>query len=57
MEQLKRQDILEQCDVMVDGKYIDSQRDVSLRWCGSSNQRVIDIQQSLQKGEIILWET
>ena len=40
---------------MVDGRYIDSQRDTSLRWRGSKNQRVINIQQSLQKGEIILW--
>ena len=41
---------------MVDGRYIDSQRDITLKWRGSSNQRVIDLKQSLQKGEIILWE-
>ena len=52
----KRQEIVKQCTVMVDGKYIDSQRDITLKWRGSSNQRVIDIKQSLQKGEIILWE-
>ena len=51
----KRQQIISKCDVMVDGKYIDSQRDTSLRWRGSKNQRVINIQQSLQKGEIVLW--
>ena len=39
---------------MVDGKYIDSKRDVSLKWRGSSNQRVIDIQKTLQRGEIVL---
>ena len=39
----KRQQIISQCDVMVDGRYIDSQRDISLKWCGSKNQRVIDI--------------
>ena len=52
----KRREIVKQCTVMVDGRYIDSQRDISLRWKGSSNQRVIDIKKSLQKGEIILWE-
>lgn len=51
----KRREIIKNTDVMVDGRYIDSQRDISLKWRGSSNQRVIDIKQSLQKGEIILW--
>ena len=51
----KRQQIISQCNVMVDGRYIDSQRDITLKWRGSSNQRVIDIRKSLQKGEIVLW--
>ena len=52
-----RYEIIKQCTVMVDGRYIDSQRDVTLPWCGSSNQRVIMIQETLQKGEIVLWQT
>ena len=52
-----RNEIIKQCTVMVDGQYIDSQRDVTLQWCGSSNQRVINLQESLQKGEIVLWQT
>jgi len=51
----KRQEIIRKCNVLVDGRYIDSQRDITLKWCGSSNQKVIDIKQSLQKGEVILW--
>lgn len=51
-----RQQIIEQCDVFVDGKYIEELRDVSLHWKGSSNQRVIDVQKTLQNGEIVLWE-
>lgn len=47
--------IISQCDVLVDGRYIDAQRDVSLQWRGSSNQMVIDIQQSLKQNKIILW--
>lgn len=51
----KRMNIIKQCDVLIDGRYIDSQRDISLKWCGSSNQRVINVQKSLQEGEIVLW--
>lgn len=50
-----RQEIIKNVDVMVDGRYIDSQRDITLRWRGSKNQRVIDIKQTLEKGEIVLW--
>ena len=52
----KRQKIIKQCDVMVDGKYIDSQRNPSKKWAGSDNQRVINIQESLKKSKIVLWE-
>ena len=52
----KRQQITSQCDVLVDGRYIDSQRDISLAYRGSSNQHLINIQQSLQKGEVVLWK-
>lgn len=53
----KRQQIISQCDVLIDGQYIDSQKDLTLPWRGSVNQRVINIKESLQKGEIVLWET
>lgn len=52
-----RKIILNNIDVLVDGQYIESQRDISLPYRGSSNQRLIDIQKSLQKGEIVLWQT
>ena len=51
-----RYEIIKNVDVMVDGKYIDSLRDISLKWRGSSNQHVIDVKKSLQKGEIVLWK-
>lgn len=41
-------DIVSQCDVLVDGKYEEENRDVSLPWRGSSNQRVIDVKKSLK---------
>ena len=53
----KRVDIVSRCNIIVDGKYIDSKRDLTLPYRGSDNQRLIDIQQSLQKGEMVLWQT
>lgn len=52
---LLRAGIINNVDVLVDGRYIDSQRDISLKWRGSSNQRVIDIKQSLQQNKIVLY--
>ena len=54
-EWTKRAKIITECDVLVDGRYIDSQKDLSLKWKGSKNQRVIDTQKSLQQGKVILW--
>ena len=51
----QRNEIVSKCDVLVDGRYIDSQRNIQLKWRGSENQRVIDIQESLQKGKVILF--
>lgn len=51
-----RQFILKNCDVLVDGRFEEDKKDLTLKFRGSSNQRVIDIQKSLQKGELILWE-
>lgn len=51
----KRAKIITECDVMIDGRYIDLQRDISLPWRGSKNQRVIDIKKTLQKGEVVLY--
>lgn len=50
-----RKKIVEMCNVLVDGRYIDSLRDVSLRFCGSSNQRVILVQESLKENQIVLY--
>lgn len=50
-----RANIIKSCDVVVDGPYIEDLRDITLKWRGSSNQRVIDVQKTLQNGEIVLW--
>ena len=51
----KRKEIVKQCDVMVDGRYIDSQRNPSKKWAGSNNQRVISIQESIKQGKVVLY--
>ena len=54
---LLRREIISMLDVLVDGQFIESEKDISLHWKGSSNQRVINVQESLKKGEVILWDT
>ena len=51
-----RYEIIKQCTVMVDGQYIDSQKDISLPYRGSKNQRLINVKESIEKGEVILWK-
>lgn len=57
LENLIRQRIISMCDVVIDGEYIDRLRDISLHWRGSSNQRVINVKESLKQNKIILWES
>ncbi len=42
-------------DVLVDGKYEESLRNIHLKWKGSSNQRVIDVKKSISQNEVVLW--
>ena len=51
----KRYEVISKCTVMVDGRYIDSQRNPSKKFAGSDNQKVIDVQQSLIKGKVVLY--
>lgn len=50
-----KSNILLLCDVLVDGRYIEKKRDITLKWRGSSNQRVIDIQKTIAQKKIVLY--
>ena len=54
-EWLTRWDIISNVNVLVDGEYIDEKRDITLKWCGSSNQRVINVKQSLAQNKMVLY--
>jgi anaerobic ribonucleoside-triphosphate reductase activating protein len=54
-EQLKDKDIFKYVDVLVDGQYKDELHNPTLKYCGSSNQRVIDIKETLKNKEITLY--
>ena len=43
-------------DVLVDGPYIEEQRDISLPFCGSKNQRLIDVKKTLKQGKVIQYK-
>lgn len=53
--EVKNLEIMKYIDVLVDGEYIDSERDITLKFRGSKNQRLIDVQRSLQNNAIILY--
>ena len=52
---LKDVEALKYIDVLVDGQYVDELHNPLLKWRGSSNQRVIDVQKSLKDGKVISW--
>ena len=43
------------CDVVVDGPYIEEQRDITLPFRGSKNQRLIDVKETIKQNKIVLY--
>ena len=50
-----RWEIISNVDVLVDGEYIDEHKDLTLKWCGSRNQHVIDVKQSMAQNKMVLY--
>lgn len=53
--ELKDKEVMKYTDVLVDGRYVDELRNPTLKWRGSENQRVIDVQSSLKNDDIIFY--
>lgn len=53
-EEIRDYEIVKYVDVLVDGRFEEEKKDNLLHWRGSSNQRVINVQESLRHGEVIL---
>lgn len=49
-------DFLSLIDVLVDGQFNEDLKDISLRFRGSSNQRIIDVKESMKNKSLVLWE-
>ena len=56
-EELKDKEIMNYIDILVDGQYVDELNDPTLKWCGSSNQRVIDVKKSLKNNKIEIYKS
>ena len=52
----RQREILKYIDVMIDGQFVDEKKNLTLLFRGSENQRIIDVQKTLAKGEIVPWE-
>ena len=55
-EDLKDKEVMKYVDVLVDGRYVDEMHNPNLKWRGSTNQRVIDVQKSLKENYVSNWE-
>ena len=55
-ENIRCDNLIEHTDIVIDGQFKKELRDITLKWRGSSNQRIIDVQKSLKKKETILYE-
>ena len=48
--------LLDACDVLIDGPFLQAERSLELPWRGSRNQRIIDLNATRRAGRLVLWE-
>lgn len=54
LKDINKKLVIEYCDFIIDGRFIENKKDLRLKWAGSTNQRFIDVQQSLKENKIII---
>lgn len=55
-EKYLTEEILKHLDILVDGPFIEAQKNISLQFRGSENQRIIDLRKTRTAGKIVLWD-
>ena len=52
----KHKELLSYCDMLVDGKFEQDKKSLALLYCGSTNQRLINVQESLKQDKVIIYQ-
>jgi anaerobic ribonucleoside-triphosphate reductase activating protein len=52
---VKDLEVMRYIDVLVDGRFVEELKDITLKFRGSSNQRIIDVKKSREAGSVVLW--
>lgn len=56
LESADKLELLSKIDILVDGRFLEAKKDLTLQFRGSSNQRIIDVQKSLRQNKVVIWE-
>ena len=48
--------MLSKIDILVDGRFMNDLKDLTLQFRGSSNQRIIDVPKSMKAGKVVIWD-
>ena len=51
-----KKEMLSKIDILVDGRFMDDLKDLTLQFRGSSNQRIIDVQKSIKANKVVTWD-
>ena len=51
-----KREMLSKIDILVDGRFLEAKKDLTLQFRGSSNQRIIDVPKSLKAGKVVIWD-
>ena len=55
-ESADKLELLRNLDILVDGRFLLAQKDLTLQFRGSANQRIIDVPKSLDQGKVVIWD-